>query len=141
MPMLGVMSDTFEDEEASMRGVEDFFSVARTMPLAALMPSEVTPWLTALRAYSVEHVREYRGSLDPCNHTNLYQLTAVDYVSAAVLVLLGIQTYLGEKVVSEKEYLSAMLGLLLPARWFRGRSRFAVCCSGATVRLSSLVKW
>lgn len=35
-----------------MSGDEDFFSVARTMPLVALMPSEVTPWLTALRAYS-----------------------------------------------------------------------------------------
>ena len=29
----------------------------------------------------------------------------------------AIQTYLGEKVVSEKEYLSAMLGLLLPSFW------------------------
>ena len=54
MPMLGVTSETFEDEPASMSGVDDFFSVARTMPLAALMPSEVTPWLTALRAYSGE---------------------------------------------------------------------------------------
>jgi hypothetical protein len=27
----------------------------------------------------------------------------------------AIQTYLGEKVVSEKEYLSAILGLLLPS--------------------------
>jgi hypothetical protein len=52
--MFGVMRETFEDEDASMRGVEDFFSVARTMPLAALMPREVTPWLTALRAYSEE---------------------------------------------------------------------------------------
>ena len=52
MPMFGVMRLTFEAEEASMRGEEDFFSVARTMPLAALMPREVTPWFTALRAYS-----------------------------------------------------------------------------------------
>lgn len=50
--MLGVMSETFEDDEASISGVEDFFSVARTTPLAALMPSDVTPWLTALSAYS-----------------------------------------------------------------------------------------
>jgi hypothetical protein len=35
-----------------MSGVDDFFSVARTMPFAALIPSEVTPWLTALSAYS-----------------------------------------------------------------------------------------
>jgi hypothetical protein len=53
MPMLGVMREIFDDELESMRGVEDFFSVARTMPLAALMPREVTPWFTALRAYSV----------------------------------------------------------------------------------------
>ena len=50
--MLGVTRDTFDDELASMSGVDDFFSVARTMPLAALMPSDVTPWLTALSAYS-----------------------------------------------------------------------------------------
>ena len=54
--MLGVMRETFDDEEASMRGVEDFFSVARTMPLVALMPREVTPWFTALRAYSREGI-------------------------------------------------------------------------------------
>jgi hypothetical protein len=35
-----------------MRGDDDFFSVARTMPFVALIPSEVTPWLTALSAYS-----------------------------------------------------------------------------------------
>lgn len=73
MPMLGVMSETLDEEEASMRGVEDFFSVARTMPFVAvvvdglidtgsrdaseghdqpLIPNDVTPWFTALRAYS-----------------------------------------------------------------------------------------
>ena len=51
--MLGVMRLTLEREGASMRGEEDFFSVARTMPLVALMPRLVTPWLTALRAYSI----------------------------------------------------------------------------------------
>ena len=50
--MLGVMRLTFDEEEASMSGEEDFFSVARTMPLLALMPRLVTPWLTALSAYS-----------------------------------------------------------------------------------------
>ena len=30
-------------------------------------------------------------------------------------MFIAIQTYLGEKVVSEKEYLSAILGLLLPS--------------------------
>src|ERR1700761_138185 len=52
MPMLGVMRETLDEDEESMSGEEDFFSVASTMPLAALMPSEVTPWLTALSAYS-----------------------------------------------------------------------------------------
>ena len=32
-------------------------------------------------------------------------------------MVIDTQTYLGEKVVSEKEYLSAMLGLLLPSFW------------------------
>ena len=54
MPMLGVTSETLDEDEASMSGEEDFFSVARTMPLAALIPREVTPWLTALSAYSVD---------------------------------------------------------------------------------------
>ena len=35
-----------------MSGEDDFFSVARTIPFVAFMPREVTPWLTALRAYS-----------------------------------------------------------------------------------------
>ena len=76
-----------------MSGEEDFFSVARTMSLVAriyrlafcigtvvrrhkavpLIPNDVTPWLTALRAYSI------------CTSLPL-----------------------GEKVVSENEYLSAM---------------------------------
>ena len=50
--MLGVMRETLEREGGSIRGEEDFFSVARTMPFVALMPREVTPWFTALRAYS-----------------------------------------------------------------------------------------
>jgi len=36
MPMLGVIRLTFEREGGSMRGDEDFFSVARTMPLVAV---------------------------------------------------------------------------------------------------------
>lgn len=35
MPMLGVISETFDKEGGSMRGEDDFFSVARTMPLVA----------------------------------------------------------------------------------------------------------
>ena len=72
--MSGVMYEIFSSEEGLVRGVLDFFSVARTTPLVAaevlencgvqgageveegvpLMPREVTPWLTALSAYSVE---------------------------------------------------------------------------------------
>jgi hypothetical protein len=52
MPIFGVIKETFESEGGSMRWDEDFFSVARTMPFVALIPSEVTPWLTALSAYS-----------------------------------------------------------------------------------------
>ena len=36
MPMLGVMRLILDDEEASTSGEEDFFSVARTMPLVAI---------------------------------------------------------------------------------------------------------
>lgn len=71
MPTLGVMRETLEREEGSMRVEADFFSVARTMPLVAaaknqyeikeytikvfqpLIPKDVTPWLTAFNAYSV----------------------------------------------------------------------------------------
>jgi hypothetical protein len=35
MPMLGVMRLIFEDDVESMSGDDDFFSVARTMPLVA----------------------------------------------------------------------------------------------------------
>ena len=35
MPMSGVMRETLEREGGSMRGEEDFFSVARTMPFVA----------------------------------------------------------------------------------------------------------
>jgi hypothetical protein len=67
--MLGVTRLIFDDDCESMSGDDDFFSVARTMPLVAtyndqhpacfapradipLIPSEVTPWLTAFKAYS-----------------------------------------------------------------------------------------
>jgi len=35
MPMFGVIRETFDSEGGSMRGEDDFFSVARTMPLVA----------------------------------------------------------------------------------------------------------
>lgn len=71
--MFGVMRLTLDDDEESMRGDDDFFSVASTMPFVALIPKDVTPWLTAFNAYSI------------CTSLPL-----------------------GEKVVSEKEYRSAM---------------------------------
>ena len=61
MPTLGVIRETFEREEGSMRVEADFFSVARTMPFVAaeenqyssskviskvlqpLIPKDVTP--------------------------------------------------------------------------------------------------
>jgi hypothetical protein len=69
--MLGVMRLILDDDCESMSGDDDFFSVARTMPLVAassgqrswnamrarsnvpLIPSEVTPWFTAFKAYSI----------------------------------------------------------------------------------------
>ena len=35
--MLGVMRETFDSEGGSMRGDEDFFSVARTIPFVAVV--------------------------------------------------------------------------------------------------------
>ena len=75
--MLGVTRETLEEELASMRGEDDFFSVASTMPLLAFMPREVTPWLTALRAYSVDGLEEClvsKGVAMDC--TYLHQLAA-----------------------------------------------------------------
>lgn len=72
--MLGVMLLILASELWSASGEDDFFSVARTMPLVAaqsqfwrlmegsgcpmtgyipLIPRAVMPWLTAFRAYSV----------------------------------------------------------------------------------------
>lgn len=42
MPMFGVMRETFESEGGSMRGEEDFFSVARTTPFVAGENLDVT---------------------------------------------------------------------------------------------------
>jgi len=43
MPIFGVIRLTFDEDAESMSGDEDFFSVARTIPFVALIPSEVTP--------------------------------------------------------------------------------------------------
>ena len=81
MPIFGVMRLTLESDGGSIRGDEDFFSVARTMPFVArngvniriqmtlklnysipLIPSAVTPWLTAFKAYSGKRKLASRSS-------------------------------------------------------------------------------
>jgi len=37
MPMFGVMVEIFDEEVGSISGVDDFFSVARTMPFVAVV--------------------------------------------------------------------------------------------------------
>lgn len=50
--MLGVIKETLESEGGSIRGDEDFFSVARTMPLVAVelswMEGRAEWWLAHL---------------------------------------------------------------------------------------------
>jgi hypothetical protein len=93
---LGVMRLIFDDDCESMSGDEDFFSVARTIPLVAeyggqltpcnrtccihipLMPSEVTPWLTAFRAYSEARLVCEQSVLRVLSRrTDLHQLSAM----------------------------------------------------------------
>jgi hypothetical protein len=89
-----VTREILDSEGASMRVDEDFFSVARTTPFVAgdddglaeaidkviteaipLIPSAVTPWLTAFKAYSVlirhnkHHDRvKYKYQFEPAFH-------------------------------------------------------------------------
>lgn len=49
--MLGVMSDTFDEDEASMSGDEDFFSVASTMPFVA--GRGACEWIVCLKEHHV----------------------------------------------------------------------------------------
>src|SRR5579862_7142214 len=122
MPIFGVMRDTLEREGGSMRGEEDFFSVASTMPLVALIPSEVTPWFTALRAYSAICISLLSVGLvvSAClleiAVTYLHQLPTEQRLArlsrTPVREARWIK-YLGEKVVNENEYRSAILKMLL----------------------------
>ena len=57
--MFGVMREILEREAGWIRVEEDFFSVASTIPLVAFIPRDVTPWLTALRAYSGNKLLEF----------------------------------------------------------------------------------
>jgi hypothetical protein len=94
--MLGVIRLTLDDDCESMRGDDDFFSVARTMPLVAgvacqryslrcsccqdvpLIPSEVTPWLTAFRAYSTPELDLLDSTrMQSAERTYLYELSAM----------------------------------------------------------------
>ena len=107
MPILGVTRLILEDEEASMRGVEDFFSVARTMPLVALMPREVTPWFTAARAYSGGSICEWvgwvGGLVGRVEDTYLDEFAAGIVLAVCRTYARWQRQYLGEKVVREKE--------------------------------------
>jgi hypothetical protein len=114
-----------------MSGEDDFFSVARTIPLVAtgssqrptgsasrtdipLIPSEVTPWLTAFRAYSVtcQRLWRYMGSMRAAAARGAYQsvpaFRCATLASTPTATMMPLSSYLGEKVVSENEYLSAM---------------------------------
>ena len=51
--MFGVSMAIFCTVSSSTRDERSFFSVAITTPLVALMPKDVAPELTALRAYSI----------------------------------------------------------------------------------------
>jgi hypothetical protein len=73
------------------------------------MPSEVTPWFTALRAYSGSCQAHFENSNKICQESTYLdefptaKMLADNHQSSDILA-----TDLGEKVVSEKEYLSAM---------------------------------
>ena len=49
---------------------------------------------------------------DPYRFAPVYHCRWISIVRQVIILI--VQAYLGEKVVSENEYLSAMLGLLLP---------------------------
>jgi hypothetical protein len=76
------------------------------------MPNEVTPWLTALRAYSSEMMSSGQTRFQRPGRTYLDEFAAVMVSSMVPLELCQHwSTYLGEKVVREKEYRSAILAL------------------------------
>lgn len=52
-PILGVSKEIFLTVDSSTSVERNFFSVAITTPLTALIPSEVAPPLTAFKAYSI----------------------------------------------------------------------------------------
>jgi hypothetical protein len=69
-----------------------------------LIPSAVTPWFTAFKAYSAMN----QSSLSPdflkqSRHTNLNELPTVEFVSSKPKLGENRDTYLGEKVVNENE--------------------------------------
>lgn len=71
------------------------------------MPKAVMPWFTALSAYSKPSVR---SSMAHSVRTNLHQLAA----TKVSLNYAGVfRSYLGENVVNENEYRSAILSLVV----------------------------
>jgi hypothetical protein len=125
MPISGVMREILDREGGSIKGDEDFFSVARTIPLVAvigavslivaveelhhvpLIPSAVTPWLTAFKAYSsIVSIDVMVRSDGPYQSAPAFRCKA----ELAMFNSTGTRPpYLGENVVKENEYLSAMI--------------------------------
>jgi len=69
MPMLGVMSETLEREGGSIKGEDDFFSVARTTPLVAREEHVRT-----------EHFKDRAGILEDATFDSQRSDTLVDGV-------------------------------------------------------------
>lgn len=80
-----------------------------------MIPSAVTPWLTALSAYSATSQNITPQSIAISEHAgSIYSPICTSFplhtVSTRICCRSNLDvTYLGEKVVSEKEYLSAIL--------------------------------
>ena len=78
--MLGVMRLIFDDDCESMSGDDDFFSVARTMPLVAANSSQHCWKPMSGVTYSCVRccLLQYGGTRKISRaHTNLYQLSAI----------------------------------------------------------------
>lgn len=59
MPIFGVIKLTFERDGGSMRGEDDFFSVASTMPLVAVQKLDLCVQFLALCELALDAQRGY----------------------------------------------------------------------------------
>lgn len=127
MPISGVISEILESEGGSIRGEEDFFSVASTMPFVAITGQSAWPYVGELGRL---HTFDTKGS-----HTLVDRVQGIFYINQSSIPKLGddgpyqfapafrcngaelarcqfhrtSRPYLGENVVKENEYLSAMV--------------------------------